>query len=83
MLPSYYAYHLPYAIIGKPRHIGKYLQHYRVYEILDPAESAIADCTGHQFLAVQQPDCWQADSVEGLRTWMNRMLQVYPIATDF
>jgi tetratricopeptide (TPR) repeat protein len=56
---------------------------YQEYEILDPAESAMADCTGHQFLAVRQPDCWQADSVEGLRTWMSRMLQLYPIATDF
>jgi hypothetical protein len=56
---------------------------YQQYEILDSAETAIPDCTGHQFLAVQQPDCWQADSVERLRTWMSRMLQLYPIATDF
>jgi hypothetical protein len=56
---------------------------YREYEILDPADRAMAGCTGHQFLAVQQPDCWQAFSVEGIRTWMSRMLQLYPIATDF
>jgi hypothetical protein len=55
---------------------------YREYEIQDPADSVMVDCTGHQFLAVQQPDCWQADSVEGLRTWMSRMLQLYPITTD-
>jgi tetratricopeptide (TPR) repeat protein len=53
---------------------------YRKYETLNPAEFAVTDCTGHEFLAVQQPDCWQADSEERSRTWMSRMLQLCPIA---
>jgi hypothetical protein len=57
---------------------------HREYDVSDTVEKSTTSCTGHQFLAVSQPDPHPTISSndERLSAWMRQMLQLYPIDSE-
>lgn len=56
---------------------------HREYDILDTIHEATNGCTGHQFLAVPQPDPYPTVSSnnERLSAWMRQMISHHPVAS--